>query len=111
MEYKKYQQGDVVMLKVDDEYFEKNVRSNEHPVGYNTQSNNNPVLANRDDTRLNKVFYDIYSIILGFEGDNGGIWGTQQIDNGIFFSFLVAIHIPLWHWRNLLFFWCLYCLA
>ena len=46
--------------------------------------NNNPVLANRDDTRLNKVFYDIYSIILGFEGDNGGIWGTQQIDNGIF---------------------------
>ena len=45
MEYKKYQQGDVVMLKVDDEYFEKNVRSNEHPVGYNTQSNNNPVLA------------------------------------------------------------------
>jgi len=45
IKYEKYQQGDVVMLKVDDEYFKANVRSNEHPVGYNTQSNNNPVLA------------------------------------------------------------------
>jgi len=45
MKYEKYQQGDVVMLKVDDEYFEKNVRKSEEKVIYNTQSNNNPVLA------------------------------------------------------------------
>ena len=50
MEYKKYQQGDVVMLKVDDDYFKDNVRSgmkanSEEAVSYNTQSHNNPVLA------------------------------------------------------------------
>ena len=45
MQYKKYQQGDVVMLKVDDDYFKNNVRSGEEVVSYNTQSHNNPVLA------------------------------------------------------------------
>ena len=48
MNYKKYQQGDVVMLKVDDEYFKDNVHStgNQYEVTqYNTQSHNNPVLA------------------------------------------------------------------
>ena len=50
MQYKKYQQGDVVMLKVDDDYFKDNVRSgmkanSEEAVSYNTQSHNNPVLA------------------------------------------------------------------
>ena len=45
MQYKKYQQGDVVMLKVDDDYFKDNVRSGEEVVSYNTQSHNNPVLA------------------------------------------------------------------
>jgi len=50
VEYKKYQQGDVVMLKVDDDYFKDNVRSgmkanSEEAVSYNTQSHNNPVLA------------------------------------------------------------------
>ena len=48
IEYKKYQQGDVVMFKVDDESFEKNMNSrgnNEDLVHYNTQSHNNPILA------------------------------------------------------------------
>ena len=45
MEYKKYQQGDVVMLKVDDEYFKEHSRGGDGRVEYNTQSLNNPVLA------------------------------------------------------------------
>ena len=46
MNYKKYQQGDVVMLKVDDDYFKENVRIGEECTSsYNTQSHNNPVLA------------------------------------------------------------------
>ena len=46
MQYKKYQQGDVVMLKVDDDYFKDNVRNGEECTSsYNTQSHNNPVLA------------------------------------------------------------------
>ena len=46
MEYKKYQQGDVVMLKVDDEYFTENVKTGpECTSSYNTQSHNNPILA------------------------------------------------------------------
>ena len=46
MEYKKYQQGDVVMLKVDDDYFKDNVRGGDaEKASYNTQSHNNPVLA------------------------------------------------------------------
>ena len=46
--YKKYQQGDVVMLKVDDDYFKDNTHStgSQYEVTqYNTQSHNNPVLA------------------------------------------------------------------
>ena len=44
MEYQKYQQGDVVMLKVNDDYFKENTgRGN--TSAYNTQSHNNPVLA------------------------------------------------------------------
>ena len=44
MQYEKYQQGDVVMLKVDDDYFKENTgRGNKS--AYNTQSHNNPVLA------------------------------------------------------------------
>ena len=44
MQYEKYQQGDVVMLKVDDDYFKENTgRGN--ISAYNTQSHNNPVLA------------------------------------------------------------------
>ena len=43
-EYKKYQQGDVVMFQVDDKAFEKN-RGNEEPIHYKTQSHNNPILA------------------------------------------------------------------
>ena len=48
MEYKKYQQGDVVMLKVDDDYFKDNTHSTGsqyEKTQYNTQSHNNPVLA------------------------------------------------------------------
>jgi hypothetical protein len=48
VKYKKYQQGDVVMLKVDDDYF----KEHSHSIGdqykvvqYNTQSHNNPILA------------------------------------------------------------------
>ena len=44
--YEKYQQGDVVMLKVDDDYFKDNVRGGDaEKASYNTQSHNNPVLA------------------------------------------------------------------
>ena len=46
VEYKKYQQGDVVMFKVDDDSFEKNMDGGtESIVNYNTQSHNNPILA------------------------------------------------------------------
>ena len=45
MEYKKYQQGDVVMLKVDDAYFKDNAVNKGNDASYNTQSHNNPVLA------------------------------------------------------------------
>ena len=45
MQYKKYQQGDVVMLKVDDDYFKDNVRGVMQKASFNTQSHNNPVLA------------------------------------------------------------------
>ena len=45
MQYEKYQQGDVVMLKVDDDYFKDNVGKSEESVSYNTQSHNNPILA------------------------------------------------------------------
>ena len=46
MKYTKYQQGDVVMLKVDDEYFKGKIRNSEECTSsYNTQSHNNPVLA------------------------------------------------------------------
>ena len=45
MEYKKYQQGDVVMLKVDDDYFKDNAVNKGNDASYNTQSHNNPVLA------------------------------------------------------------------
>ena len=46
IKYNKYQQGDVVMLKVDDDYFKENVRIGEECTSsYNTQSHNNPVLA------------------------------------------------------------------
>ena len=45
MQYKKYQQGDVVMLKVDDDYFKDNTRVGDGVIKYNTQSLNNPVLT------------------------------------------------------------------
>ena len=47
VEYKKYQQGDVVMFQVDDKTFDKyaNARGSDNSVDYNTQSHNNPVLA------------------------------------------------------------------
>ena len=45
MNYKKYQQGDVVMLKVDDDYFKDNAVNKGNDASYNTQSHNNPVLA------------------------------------------------------------------
>ena len=46
MEYQKYQQGDVVMLKVNDDYFKENVKySGDNRASFNTQSKCNPVLA------------------------------------------------------------------
>ena len=45
MQYLKYQQGDVVMLKVDDDDFKENTNSNDNQVAFNTQSHNNPILA------------------------------------------------------------------
>ena len=48
IEYKKYQQGDVIMFQVDDKTFEYTVKgnsNNEGTVHYNTQSHNNPILA------------------------------------------------------------------
>ena len=43
--YEKYQQGDVVLLKVDDDYFKENTRGGDDTTSYNTQSHNNPILA------------------------------------------------------------------
>ena len=48
VKYEKYQQGDVVMLKVDDDYFKENSQGigDAYKVAqYNTQSHNNPILA------------------------------------------------------------------
>ena len=44
VEYKKYQQGDVVMFQVDDETFAKN-RGNEDPVHYNGKTPTHAILA------------------------------------------------------------------
>mgnify|MGYP003154248838 CR=1 FL=1 len=43
--YKKYQQGDVVMLKVDDEYFEKNVRKGEDVIEYHGKQSTHAIMA------------------------------------------------------------------
>ena len=46
VKYSKYQQGDVVMFRVDRETFEKNTRNGkEYRTAYNTQSHNNAVLT------------------------------------------------------------------
>ena len=48
VEYKKYQQGDVVMFQVDDKTFNDSIVTNNDAKGtvhYNTQSNQNPILA------------------------------------------------------------------
>ena len=46
MEYKKYQQGDVVMLKVDDGYFKEHTKQNdEHVVHYNGKQPTHAILA------------------------------------------------------------------
>ena len=48
VEYKKYQQGDVVMFQVDDKTFNDSIINNSNhkeSVHYNTQSHNNPILA------------------------------------------------------------------
>ena len=45
IEYKKYQQGDVVMLKVNDDYFEKNVRKSEERIEYHGEQPTNAILA------------------------------------------------------------------
>jgi len=46
VEYKKYQQGDVVMLKVDDDYFKDNTKqSDEHVVHYNGKTPRHAILA------------------------------------------------------------------
>ena len=45
MQYEKYQQGDVVMLKVDDEYFEKNVRKGEDVIEYHGKQPTHAIMA------------------------------------------------------------------
>jgi len=48
IEYKKYQQGDVVMFQVDSQTFNNVILENNSTiegVDYNTQSNHNPILA------------------------------------------------------------------
>ena len=45
VEYKKYQQGDVVMFQVDDKTFKEYSKSGGNVIDYNTQSHNNPILA------------------------------------------------------------------
>ena len=47
----------------------------------NENINNNPLLANKDDTKLNKIFYDAYQFSTGkYEGAAGGM---HVISNGI----------------------------
>ena len=45
IKYHKYQQGDVVMLRVNDETFKDKTRGGDDTTSYNTQSHNNPILA------------------------------------------------------------------
>jgi hypothetical protein len=45
MQYKKYQQGDVVMFKVDDEYFKNNTRNEAGVVEYHGKQPTHAILA------------------------------------------------------------------
>ena len=45
MEYKKYQQGDVVMLKVDDDYFKENTRGGDGVVEYHGKQPTHAIVA------------------------------------------------------------------
>ena len=45
MEYKKYQQGDVVMYKVDDDYFKKNTRGGDGVVEYHGKQPTHAIVA------------------------------------------------------------------
>ena len=45
MEYKKYQQGDVVMFKVDDDYFKKNTRGGDNVVEYHGKQSTHAIVA------------------------------------------------------------------
>ena len=45
MSYKKYQQGDVVMFKVDDEYFNKNTRGGDSVVKYHGKQPTHAIVA------------------------------------------------------------------
>ena len=44
MKYKKYQQGDVVMFKVDDEYFKSNIRRSDNIVEYHGKESTHAIL-------------------------------------------------------------------
>lgn len=48
--------------------------------------NNNPLLSNRDDTKLNKIFYDIYQLLTDkYDGSSGGKFVySNEIKNGAF---------------------------
>ena len=45
MEYKKYQQGDVVMFKVDDKHFDKNTRGGDGAVEYHGKQPTHAIVA------------------------------------------------------------------
>ena len=45
MEYQKYQQGDVVMLKVDDDYFKENTRGGDGVVEYHGKQPTHAIMA------------------------------------------------------------------
>ena len=44
MQYEKYQQGDVVMFKVDDEYFKSNIRRSDNIVEYHGKESTHAIL-------------------------------------------------------------------
>jgi hypothetical protein len=82
--------------------------------------NNNPLLANRDDTKLNRIFYDIYQQTVGsYKGDDGGLFvicsgilngsfvladtfngdksikqkGTDKVDKSVYLKFATLLKI------------------
>ena len=78
MKYKKYQQGDVVMFKVDDEYFKSNIRRSDNIVEYHGKESTHAILEFGEVTghkhqinMENMVKEAGVSLYMGYNGEAG----------------------------------------